>query len=332
MRLRAWLCGFAFISFLAVFSAPLCAQDSKLKAFADSLKKKEFVMKAHEELFGTYSSGWDGRLIQEASVVLDQESISIGGTKGWEGSYFVSEKVYSIRDVKFEKTKNFVQVKVWRLHTGLSLQPEIKINFVGANVFSGGTFERLFFSLFFSPDEDRAKYVRENEAKLLEKYIDTQNELFMLSTESRLAILRTIRRIGFTGRPKLERVGSELYIPAYAVGEVNVYNDLRVSKNQRIASSIEALIPSFRLAAMEIKNLPPLIKGVAFRWTIHHRDFLRDSQYDSTKESMELITPAEALHSLDAGNLSLFEVVQKSILRENGVKITLTSWDPIGAR
>jgi hypothetical protein len=40
----------------------------------------------------------------------------------------------------------------------------------------------------------------------------------------------------------------------------------------------------------------------------------------------------EALKSFSDGNLSSFELVQKSILRENGVKVTLTSYDPIGDR
>lgn len=49
-------------------------------------------------------------------------------------------------------------------------------------------------------------------------------------------------------------------------------------------------------------------------------------------EKMELIVPKEAIREFGDGKLSAFELVQKSILRENGLKITLTSYDPIGAR
>jgi hypothetical protein len=47
---------------------------------------------------------------------------------------------------------------------------------------------------------------------------------------------------------------------------------------------------------------------------------------------MQLLAPVAALQEFVAGNLSALELIQKSILRENGTKITLTTYEPIGAR
>jgi len=117
--------------------------------------------------------------------------------------------------------------------------------------------------------------------------------------------------------------------------DFDLYNDVRVSKNQRIASSIEGLLNDFRRISAATTSFPNEIAGVKFEWNVYHRNFLNDGKYlqdSDTRERMEMLVPREALKSFSDGNLSSFELVQKSILRENGVKVTLTSYDPIGDR
>jgi hypothetical protein len=49
-------------------------------------------------------------------------------------------------------------------------------------------------------------------------------------------------------------------------------------------------------------------------------------------EKIEMLTSLSVLNDFAAGNLSGFELTQKSILRVDGTKVTLTSYEPIGAR
>ncbi len=152
----------------------------------------------------------------------------------------------------------------------------------------------------------------------------------MLPDEQRLKLLIAIRSISLSSRPKLERLGKALYVPATVIGNISVYNDIRVSKNQRIASSIEALLPDFRRVSKAALDFPEAIAGVEFQWSVYHRDFL-DKSTSNSREGMEMLISREALKAFMDGDLSPFELVQKSVVRENGVKVTLTSYDPIGS-
>jgi hypothetical protein len=226
------------VAIALVFPLIAAGADSPVKSFVSSLKGKELVMKAHEDLFGPSQSGWDGRLIQEADVVLAGDAITIGGTTGWAGQYFVSDRTYFVKEAKLDKGKDRIQIKVWQ-RNGLPLEPEIKINIAGASRLSLDQLNQALFSLFFAPGESKDAHIAANDEQLLKSYIDREPELFLLSTAERLKVLKAIRSISFSGRPQLERLPDGLYIPAAVVGDTSVYNDLQVNKNARIASSCE---------------------------------------------------------------------------------------------
>ena len=329
--MKKYLRGF-LIGLIVAISTDGNAADPAIKSHVASYKGKSFVLKAHEELCGTSTRGWDGRFIQECDVTAQGETATIDDAANWKGAYFVSENSYVVKDVKVDVGRDRIQIKVWRSDSLLKLQPEIKFNFTKASQLSPEVFDRSFFQLFFRPNESRDEYISINNAALLEKYIDPEKELFLLPTEERLKLLKAIHRIGLAGKPQLERLPDGLYIPAAVGGDSSVYNDLQVSKNVRIASSFEALIGDIKYAAKSAKDLPKEIVGIKFEWTAHHRNFLKDSEYSSQREKMQLLAPLSALNHFAEGNLSALELIHSSILRENGTKITLTSYEPIGAR
>jgi hypothetical protein len=127
----------------------------------------------------------------------------------------------------------------------------------------------------------------------------------------------------------MEKVGQDLYIPDNLIGDGSIYNDITVSKNQRIASSIERLLPEIKLAAVGLEGLPTAIHGVRFYWTVIHRDFLDGG---NSSERLEMLVSAESIKKLAAGNMSVVEMLHEATLREDGTKVTLSSYEPIGAR
>jgi hypothetical protein len=124
-------------------------------------------------------------------------------------------------------------------------------------------------------------------------------------------------------------VGPSLYIPANLT-DINVYNDIRVSKNQRLATTIEGQLKDIRVFAQQASKLP-VIKGVKFQWSDFHRSFLEENSLPR-EEKLELLVPLQVIADFTAGNLSAFELLQKSVLRADGMKVTLTSYEPIGAQ
>lgn len=320
------------------------AADPPLKTYAALLKGKRFAMKAHGDLFGEpLVSELDQRLVQEATVFYDGEKPSISGHTDWLRTHFASTSVYLVKDVKYQGSKGTLQIKVWQMDSLSEVEPEIKLTFTGANRLTLQQFDELFFSIFLKPGESMEDYVRLNQSKLVESYFDTESELSSLSAKAKLDLLKAIQIIGLVAQPQLGRIGNALYVPAAvasestAYGELTAYNDLQVSKNQRIASSIEASLGKFKKIASQFQKLPDGIKGIRFLWRVLHQSprglgLPGPLNYDLRTEQMEMFVPWDAMKEFSEGNLSAFELVQKSILRENGVKVTLTSYDPIGAK
>jgi hypothetical protein len=310
---------------VVIWHVPAFANDSILAKYAQSLKGQQFTLRAHEQLFGSpTASKWDGRLLYEAEVEILNGTVAIGRDTEWQGNYFVSGTPYIVKDVTTHA--DVLQLKLRAL--GVVREPEVKLDFR----VSGMTlelFKKALFTIFFDPSESPDAYIKENNRKLVAKFIDPEPELLLLPDEQRLRLLIAIRAISLSSRPKLDRLGKDLYVPAAVIGNTSVYNDIRVNKNQRIASSIEALLPDFRRVSKAAADFPEAIAGVEFQWSVYHRNFLDNS--NSSKEDMEMLISREALKAFTNGDLSPFELVQKSVLRENGVKVTLASYDPIGS-
>lgn len=317
---------------LVVLSASLAfCGDTPVVSYAKSLKGQTFVLRAHEDLFGFPKiSTFDQRLLYNTDVAQAHGKTVIGNQIDWQGAYFVSGHSYIVKSVSTHN--DVIELKMWEVN-GSRVPPEVKLNF--STTASLDDFKTALFTVFFSPTEDRDAYIRENNRKLVAKYFDSEPELLSLPDAQRMKLLEAIRMVSLSGRPKLERVGNALYVPAAVIGDTSVYNDVKVSKNQRIASSIEALLPDFKRISIAATDFPDAITGVKFEWNVYHRNFLADGQYShgpDTKERMEMLVPRDSLKEFSNGNLSPSELVQKSILRENSLKVTLSSYDPIGAR
>jgi hypothetical protein len=308
----------------------LFAADQPYKTFVKAIEHQYFVLRAQESLCSRGSATWDHRTIWECHLTRVGGSVAIEGVADWEGRYFVSGRKYKLKSSKFDSGKNFLELKVWAepLTRGL-LEDEIRIQISDASQLSTGQLEELFFGMFLRPSEDKEAYEANINHKLIERYLDPEPELFTLPEESRRNVLLAIRFLGFPPQPKLERVGPSLYIPANLT-DINVYNDIRVSKNQRLATTIEGQLKDIRVFAQQASKLP-VIKGVKFQWSDFHRSFLEENSLPR-EEKLELLVPLQVIADFTAGNLSAFELLQKSVLRADGMKVTLTSYEPIGAQ
>lgn len=316
------------MSAILLFPLLLLAADTPLVSHANSLKKKEFSLRAHEQLFGPIRLAGDDRKIREADVSLNGDTVVVGKFSGWQGKYFVSGEPFTVHDVKYDPAKDSMQVKVWGRKTRrFALEDEIKINFVNASKLTPDDFDKIFFSLFFKPEDSVEAYEKQNDANLVAAYLN-QPELAQVSQEDKLKMLQTIRSLGKSAKPELEHLSDGLYVPIMLADDDSTYNDIKVSKNQRLASTIEAQLPKMKAAADKVKDMPG-IKGVRFNWDVSHRNFVEEKA--RTWDTLDFLASLDNIKSLSDGNLSAFELVQKSILRINGTKFTLTSYDPIGA-
>lgn len=304
--------------FLLTLSHPILAADPPIVAHAAKLKNQYFKLRAHEDLLGSPAySRWNGRPIYTIYAAADQE-------QKWPGKYFVSEAEFRVKDVDFDKRANSVLLKMWT-----SSGEELRFYFPEAKTLTAEAFDQAFFRIFFGLDEDIEAFIRQNDALLIQEYLNPEIEMSALPLEERAKILKAIKSIGGTGKPKLDRLNGELYLSAYLPVDPSVYNDLQVSKNQRIASTVESKLASIKDAARFAKDLPA-IRGIHFHWNLQHRDFLHEAS--GAFSETEIFAPLGSIVDLAAGNLSVLEFVNASLLRVDGTKITLTSWDPIGAR
>jgi hypothetical protein len=222
-------------------------------------------------------------------------------------------------------------VKVWgKKISKRTLEDEVKIDFPNANQLTREQFDKILYTIFFKPDESVAAFVDDNDKKLIETYLTPQKEIAALPDADRKKLLDGIKALSLSPKPELERIGDGLYVPVQLLGDGSEYNDLKVTKYQRLASAIEAQIPEFKATDEKAKSLPA-ITGVRFHWLVFHRDFLKDESAN-VSETIVMATPLSVLDEFASGNLSAFELTQKSILRVDGTKVTLTSYEPIGAR
>ena len=91
---RVVLCLLSFLS-----GVSLIAADSPALKSAKALKGQQFVLRAHEDQFGSPElSGWDGRLLYETKVSMANGRTQIGGDADWQGMYFVSGNTYELKD------------------------------------------------------------------------------------------------------------------------------------------------------------------------------------------------------------------------------------------
>ncbi len=115
------------VLFIAIFlNVPVFASDSVIAKYAKSLKGQQFILRAHEQLFGSPSASiWDGRLLYEAEVEVVGGKVAIGRDADWQGNYFVSGTTYTVKDVATHG--DVIQLKLRTL--GMATEPEVKLDF-----------------------------------------------------------------------------------------------------------------------------------------------------------------------------------------------------------
>ena len=195
-------------------------------------------------------------------------------------------------------------------------------------------FENLFPALFFQPDEDVQAYESEVNRRLIEQHIDGQFDTTNVTEQEKLALLNLLRDLSSTGKPEIEVRDEGAYLRV-GVADTNVYNTLQVNKNERLSSSLEVMLKWARartiLADLRSGATNPLFQGYVFYWEAHFKDLLNEKYSDPHKDSIEFVVDKLMFEECLKGNLSIFEMVQNSLLRVNGYKYTLTSYEPIGA-
>lgn len=304
---------FAFLC----FSAQGFAGNPPIVKYAEQLKGKYFKLRTHEVVLGSPSLGrWNSRPIYTLYAT--------DHTPSWAGRYFVSEHEFFVKSVDYSKGSQLLTVKMWT--TG---GEELKFCFSAAKNLKPNEFDQMFFQVFFRPDENIPAFIAENNKNLIDHYLDGEPDLSSLAYEDKLKILRAAQYAEKSSRPAVEHLEDGFYLRADLAADPSVYNDIRVTKAQRIASSIESKAGKMKQVGNKASGLPK-IKGICFSWRIYHEDPLNETSL--TSNYIKAYVPLNALRDFVDGSLSPLELVNCSLLHVDGTKLTFASWDPIGAR
>ncbi len=304
---------FAFLC----FSAQVFAGTPHVVKYAEQLRGKYFKLRTHEVVLGSPSlSRWKSH----PTYTL----YATDHTPSWAGRYFVSEHEFIVKSVDYSKGSQLLTVKM-RTAEG----EELKFCFPAAKDLEPKRFDQMFFQVFFRPDENIPAFIAENNKSLIDNYLDGEPDLASLTFDDKLKILRATQAAEHTSRPAVEHLEDGFYLRADLAPDPLVYNDISVTKAQRIASSIESKAGKMKLIGNKASGLPK-IKGICFSWRIYHEDPLNETPL--TSNYIKAYVSLNVLRDFVDGSLSPLELVNCSLLRVDGTKLTFASWDPIGAR
>ena len=294
------------------------------KKSLNQLKNRIFMLKTHKSAFGiSHYSRWDQREIYEQEVYKESGTVWVGGVNDWKFSYFVSLQPYIVKDVKYRKKENDVEVK---LHaTDAVVGTELKLSFTPSSEFG-----QLFSTLFFHRDNTKS-YETAINCRLAERYIDTQFDTSGVSQEEKISVIRQLKILSSAGRPEIKARDDGAY-PRVQLYDSTAYNTRQVVKNQRISSTLETVMQQAKqkVSTADVfgSEASDLFQGYVLYWAAYYRDFVDEELNHS--DTIELDIQRDVFIGYIEGNLSIFEVVQKSVLRVNGDKYTLTTYDPLG--
>ncbi len=304
---------------LLLTTTSVASNDPMLKQQAMGLKGQTFVLRIADDLVGG-----------EATVSMDDDKrMSISMPNGnsevdWQGRYFMSSSGtrYILRDVKYYEKEDLLKLR-------FDGSRQLFLQIAHAGKLSPDQFKSILYTIMLRPDESIEQARAENDKALMAKYFLPDPDLSKLPLSEQLKLLNMLRATG-TIAPKPERIGGDLYVPFDLGVDNSIYNDLKVNKNQRLASTIEARFERITAISRHL-DLPPPVRGLKLGWRDLHRSFL-DQTSPATSERIELLIRTTTLRELSDGNLSALEMMQQSVLRVDGMKVTLIAFDPIGAR
>jgi hypothetical protein len=106
-----------------------------------------------------------------------------------------------------------------------------------------------------------------------------------------------------------------------------VYNTIQVNKNQRIETTIEHILKPAKLYVGIKEPKSGLLAGYDLEWAVAFRNFVNES--NPSVSLMELLISKDVFAKYLKGDFSALELVQKSLLRVDKEKYSLTVWDPV---
>jgi len=288
-----------------------------------ALKGKTLYLKTHEEAFGNPRiSSWDWRRIYEFELSPAKDGASLLNGRPWEGQFFVTLKEFKVKEAKYKKKEGIAFLKLQA--TDVQLGNELQITIAPPEE-AAALVDTLFFP---SLGADADGYRRQAALTLTDLYIEPKFDVSQMSEQDRVELVAALQALSSAGTPSLDERDGQVFA-AVGTFDTNVYNTVRVDSNKRISSTVSAAV---KLAKLRLSNAPKsaleFLSGYRLFWDCYYRNFV--SEKESSADRMELVVSREDFGEYADGNLSVFELIQKSILRVDGEKYTLTTFDPIG--
>jgi hypothetical protein len=298
------------------------------------LRSKTFRLKTHEEAFGKpRSSSWNGRKIYAADIRIAGSAISdfraltnasqtkrklilINGNRDWTAKHFVSKKAFVVSEVRVTETT--VEVKLQA--EGQKGGTELNLNFIGLDDFGD-----LFNGIFFRTGDDIEAYEDEVNELLIATYIDSEFDSSRMKEEEKLELLRDLQSLSSRGYPEIEvhneRAYARVRLPNRAVS-----NRFHGDKDKRILTSAQTAMQDAKSLIQAAGPKSSYIQGYVFYWQASYRTPFEE-QPEAT-EDIKLMTPRSVFADYEKGKLSILETIEKSVLKVDGERYSLTPHDP----
>jgi hypothetical protein len=308
----------ALLGILILSSAGISKDTSK--QLSTELKSKAFRLKTHENLFarpGFSKWNWERTVVFSADISIVGDEVSISGNKNWKSQYFVSGKQFVVSDLKVNG--NTVEIT---MKGSVRNGSQLKLKFIGLDGFKSG-----FDAIFFGEGDDMERYENEVNRLLIGRYLEAQFDGIEMKEDEKLQLLQDLKLLSTSGKPEIVRQKEAVYALISLDKEDVSYNVLQVNKNQRISSTLDKTLR--RAKSRITKPRSPYLKGYSISWEVFYHDPLGSSTRQQA-DTIELLAPVSVFEEYKDGALSVLETIQKSILKVNGEKYTLTDYQPIG--
>ena len=231
----------------------------------------------------------------------------------------LSRRGFYVKDIDIDRKNNRLKVKL--RGTDQFVATELNLSFS-----CGSDFDKCFTALFYRTDDDISVYEAELSARIMKTQIEPKFDTSNITDTEKVQLIGDIQRLSrLGGRVEIEARddGAYVRVPFF---DSFTYNTVRLNKNQRLATTIERVLKAAKEHVQESEPKSPLLAGYGIYWSTRFKNLVTETI--ESENSVELVISRVNFAGYMKGDLSAFEVVQKSILRVDGEKYSLTVWDP----